>query len=164
MIEKTYPITEKLILNALNLVKELRLQLDQEVEALKNTQNAELINTIANSKKQLVVQLELFNTQWGQILATEVLANNQEGITEYFQRAAAAGILTDELIHQWTQIQTFCSECKALNDQNGASIAMLARHTERSLHILKGKSHTSNTYGPDGSSQSELHIRPLISV
>ncbi|MDP2901998.1 MAG: flagellar protein FlgN [Methylovulum sp.] len=164
MIEKTYPITEKLILNALHLVEGLRFQLIQEVEALKNAQNAELINTIATNKKQLVVQLELFNTQCGQVLSTENLPNNQDGITEYFRRAAAASILTDELIRYWAQIQTLCSECKILNDQNGASIALLARHTDRSLHILKGKPHTSNTYGPDGSSQSELYARPLISV
>jgi len=164
MIEKTYPIVEKLVFNALHLVERLFQQLIEEADALKKAQNAELINTIAANKKQLVVQLELFNTQCGQVLATEKLPNNQDGIIEYFQRAAAADLLTAELTRNWAQIQSLCSECRILNDQNGASIALLTRHTNRSLHILKGNPHTSNTYGPDGSTKNELYSRPLISV
>jgi len=164
MIEKTYPITEKLVSNALQLVEQLYQQLTQEADALKQGQDAELINTIAANKKQLVVQLELFNTQCGQVLATEKLPNNQEGINGYFQRAAAAGLLTDILTNNWTRIQSLSSECRTLNEQNGASIALLSLHTNRSLHILKGKSQASNTYGPDGASQSERYTRTLISV
>ncbi|MDO9104265.1 MAG: flagellar protein FlgN [Methylovulum sp.] len=164
MIEKTYPITEKLVVNALQLVEQLRQQLIDEAEALKTNQHAELINAIATQKKQLVVQLELFNTQCGQVLATEKLPNNQSGIAVYFQRAADLGLLTAELTNQWAKVQAYCSECRVLNDQNGASIALLSRHTNRSLQLLKGKPQTSNTYGRDGSSNSELYSRPLISV
>jgi len=164
MIEQTYPITEKLVSNALYLVEQLYQQLTQEADALQQGQNAELINTIAANKKQLVEQLELFNTQCGQLLATEKLPNSQEGINEYFQRAAAASLLTDTLTNNWTRIQSLCSECRTLNEQNGASIALLSLHTNRSLHILKGKSQASNTYGPDGSSQSERYTRTLISL
>jgi flagella synthesis protein FlgN len=52
----------------------------------------------------------------------------------------------------------------ALNEQNGAMIALLSRHNTQSLHILKGKSQSSNTYGPDGSSKADLFKRSLISV
>jgi flagellar biosynthesis protein FlgN len=164
MIEKTWPITEKLILNALNLTRQLHQQLIQEADTLKTSPDTELINTIAANKKQLVTQLEQFNMQCSQILPTEKLPNNQEGIKGYFQLADAAGLSTTESINHWAQIQFICSECRALNEQNGASIELLAYHTKRSLHVLKGKTHSSNTYGPDGATQSDPFTHTLILV
>ena len=164
MIEKTWPITEKLILNALHLTGQLYQQLTQEADTLKNPPHTELINNIATHKKQLVMQLEQFNMQCGQILATEKLPDTQEGIKEYFQRAEAAGFSTVEPANNWAQIQSLCSECRALNEQNGAGIELLAYHNKRSLHILKGKPHAANTYGPDGATQSDPFTRTLILV
>jgi len=63
------------------------------------------------------MQLEQFNMQCGQILATEKLPNNQEGIKEYFQRAEVAGLPAAESINNWAQIQIICSECRTLNEQ-----------------------------------------------
>ena len=139
MIKKTYPITEQLILNALQLAQQLHQELNREADALKNTQQAELINNIAANKKQLVVQLEQFNTQITQVLATEQLPNNQESIKEYFNRAKAAGLITAESVGNWAQLMIVCAECRNLNEQNGAGIDLLSRHTKRSLDILKGK-------------------------
>lgn len=165
MIEKTYPIAEKLILNALQLAHQLHKELNLEADVLKETQQqAESIQNIAANKKQLVAQLEQFNTQLGQILATEKLLNDKESLKEYFQRADAAGLLTTESANRWSQLMLICSECKALNEQNGISIDLLFRHTKRSLHILKGKPEFANTYGPDGSTQSDLYSHSLISV
>ena len=164
MIEQTWPITEKLIFNTLHLIKQLYQQLTQETNTLKKPHHTELLNNIAINKKQLVLQLEQFNMQCGQILATEKLPNNQEGIKEYFQRAEVVGLSTDESAANWAQIQFICSECRTLNEQNGASIELLAYHTKRSLHILKGKTHSSYTYGPDGAAQSDSFTRTLILV
>ncbi len=164
MIIKTYPITEQLILNALKLAQQLLHELRQEADALKNTQQAELINNIAANKKQLVAQLEQFNTQITQVLATEQLPNNQESIKEYFKRAETAGLLPAESIGNWAQLMIVCAECKNLNEQNGAGIDLLSRHTKRSLDILKGKPAFANTYGSDGSTQSDRYSHTLISV
>lgn len=164
MIEKTWPITEKLILNALDLTEQLYQQLTQETDTLKKSPYTELINNVTANKKQLVMQLEQFNMQCGQILATEKLPNNQQGIKEYFQRAEVAGLPTAESTSNWAQIQFICSECRTLNEQNGASIELLTYHTKRSLHILKGKTHSSNTYGPDGTAQSDPFIQILTLV
>lgn len=164
MIIKTFPITEQLILNALKLAQQLHQELSQEADALKKTQQTELINNIAANKKQLVVQLEQFNTQITQVLATEKLPNDQDSIREYFKRAETAGLLTDESIGNWAQLMLVCAECRNLNEQNGAGIDLLSRHTKRSLDILKGKPAIANTYGADGSTQSDRHSHTLISV
>jgi len=164
MIEKTYPITEKLIFNALQLAQQLHQELNQEADALKKLQQAELISTLAASKKQLAAQLEQFNAQLTQVLATEKLPNGQESVKEYFKRAETAGLPTAEAVNNWTQLMSVCSECRSQNEQNGASIDVLSRHTHRSLDILKGKPQSANTYGANGSTQSERYTRPLISV
>lgn len=164
MIEKTYPITVQLILNALQLAQQLHLELSQEADALKKTHPAELINNIAANKKQLVSQLEQFNAQLTQVLATEKLPNDQDSIKEYFRRAETAGLLTAESVGNWAQLMLVCAECRKLNEQNGAGIDLLSRHTKRSLDILKGKPEFANTYGSDGSTQSDRYTRTLISV
>ncbi len=164
MIEKTYPITEQLVVNALQLAQQLRHELNLEADALKKNQPAELINNIAANKKQLATQLEQFNSQLGQVLATENLPNNQESIKEYFRRAETAGLPAAGLTGNWTQLMLVCADCRSLNEQNGAGIDLLSRHTKRSLDILKGKPEFANTYGSDGSTQSDRYSRTLISV
>jgi len=164
MIKQTYPITEQLILNALQLAQQLYHELNREADALKDLHQAELISSIAANKKQLVMQLEQFNTQIAQILATEKLPNDQDSIKEYFNRAETAGLSTAESVGNWTQLMLVCAKCRNLNEQNGAGIDLLSRHTKRSLDILKGKPEFANTYGSDGSAQSDRYSRPLISV
>jgi flagella synthesis protein FlgN len=162
MIEKTYPFTEKLILDALLLAQELNLQLNLEADALKNTQHSDLIFNIAANKKQLVVKLEQFNSQLGQVLATENLPNSQQGLTDYFTLAKTANFSSTEVTKNWESIRTISAKSKILNEQNGASLELLARHTKRSLQILKGKSQFANTYGPDGAAKSESYARTLV--
>ena len=164
MLEQTYPILEKLVENALQLLSQLHNLLQEESVALVNLKSPETIGAIAQAKKQLVSQLELFNTHCGQLLATEQLSNNQQGLDEYFQRAETAGLLTQELTDHWATIIALSQQCRTLNEQNGTSIAILSRHNERLLQILKGKPDTAHTYGPDGSKRSELYTRTLISV
>ncbi len=164
MIVKTFPVTEQLILNALGFAQQLNQELAREADALKQTQQPEVINEIAAKKKQLVANLEQFNSQLAQVLATENLPNNQESIKAYFNRAEEAGVLIAEASENWTKLMVACTECRHLNEQNGAGIDLLSRHTKRSLDILKGKSEFTNTYGADGATQSDRHSQRLISV
>jgi len=92
------------------------------------------------------------------------LPNNQDSIREYFKRAETACLSTAESTSNWAQLMRVCFECRALNEQNGASIDLLSRYTKRSLDILKGKPDFPNTYGADGSTQSERYSHRLISV
>lgn len=164
LLDKTFPVFEQILGAILQLLEQLQSQLMQETDALANTNNADVINIIAANKKQLVQQLELFNTQLGQILSTESLPNNQDGISEYFRRAENHGMETEQVIADWNRAQLLCRACKQLNDQNGASILLLSRHNSRCLQLIKGNNLQTSTYGPKGQSQNELRSRPLISV
>jgi flagella synthesis protein FlgN len=164
MIDKTYPILEKLIVNALELAQQLHQALNQEAEALKKNHQSELIDTLASNKKQLVAQLEQFNTQLTQVLATEKLPNNPDSIKAYFKKAENAGLAAEVSVRNWEHLMQVCSACRSLNEQNGAGIDLLLRHSKRSLDILKGKPEFANTYGSDGSTKSARFSRSLISV
>jgi flagellar biosynthesis protein FlgN len=155
MIEKSWPFAEKLITDISDATAKLHQQLAQEAELLLTGQQAELIDACTIQKKRLATQLEELNSQFGQLLGTEQLPCNQEGINLYFQRAEASGLPTGPALSNWQQLQQLCIQCKTLNDQNGASIELLSIHAKRSLDILKGKTRTANTYGRNGTTQSE---------
>lgn len=164
MIEKTFPITEKLLANGLKSTQKLYELLSTEYEHLKQKIEPATLSTLAANKKELVAQLEQFSKQLGQVLATEKLLINQEGIKRYLEKAKAADLNTSEAVQYWLGIETLSKKCKSLNEQNGASIDLLSRHTQRSLQILRGKSQVASTYGPDGSTRSVLFSHTLISV
>ncbi len=162
MVEKTWPIAEQLIVNMLAAAGQLHQQLSQEADILKSGgQAAQLIDQSTAAKKQLLSQLEQLNQQFSQILTAEKLPNNQDGVSGYFERAETAGLSVVDTVSKWKQIQQVCSECKTLNEQNGASIELLSLHAKRSLDILKGKTGGSNTYGRDGVTQREALTHTL---
>ncbi|WP_446809880.1 flagella synthesis protein FlgN [Methylomonas sp. 2BW1-5-20] len=164
MIEKTYQITEKLLNNGLKATQNLHDLLSAEAVNLKQKADADAISALASHKKDLVAQLELFTKQLGQVLATEQLVVSNDGIKNYLVKAKAAGINISESWSCWNRIVRLSQTCRAINEQNGASIALLSRHTQRSLQILRGKSPLTATYGPDGVARNELFSHTLISV
>ena len=164
MIEHTFPIAEQLIFNALQLTQRLHQQLNQEAEGLVRTPQSGFINTVANNKRDLVTQLDLFNKQLEQILAAEQLPHSQHGVNSYFQMATIANLSCDTIKKNWEAMMDLCTACKHLNEQNGASIDILARSNKRTLHIIKGKSEVVTSYGRDGSTISELQNSTFVSV
>lgn len=164
MIEKTFPIAEKLLANGLKSTQKLLELLNTEYEHLKVKTDPVTIANLAAHKKEVVTQLEQFSKQLGQVLATEKLVVSQEGIISYLSKAKTAGINIADSYRYWLDITTLSKTCRSLNEQNGASIDLLNRHTQRALQILRGKSQLATTYGPDGSTRSELFSHTLISV
>lgn len=164
MIEKTFPITEKLLSNGLKSAQKLLELLNAEYEQLQQKADTVSLTTLATQKRDMVSQLEQFSKQLGQVLATEQLHMNQEGVFSYLSKAQSAGINIAGSSKVWIDITALSKKCRSLNEQNGASIDLLSRHTQRSLLILRGKSPLTNTYGPDGSTRSELFSHTLISV
>lgn len=164
MIEHTFPVAEQLLSNALQLAQRLHSQLTQEAESLIRTPQAGFINTIAENKRELVGQLDMFNKQLEQILAAEQLPLTPEGITTYFQRVSMTGLLPNNAQKNWEQLMKLCTDCKHLNEQNGASIEILARNNKRTLHILKGKSENVTAYGRDGTVISDFSNNTFVAV
>jgi flagella synthesis protein FlgN len=164
MIEHTFPIAEQLISNALQLAQRLYNQLTQEADSLIRTPQADFINAVASNKRELVVQLDMFNKQLEQILVAEQLPPSPDGVNAYFQMVAIAGLPSDTAKTGWEQLMRLCTDCKNLNEQNGASIEMLARNNKRTLHILKGKTENVTSYGRDGAVISDFSNNTFVSV
>lgn len=164
MINKTYPLTEKILKNTLALSQKLFDLLTIEADHLKSNNSSTAISDIAENKKTTVSQLEQYSKQLSQILATESLSMSSEGINDYFKIAETAKLNISPSSKHWTEILSITNQCRILNEKNGASINLLSRHTQRSLHILKGKPQQTSTYGPDGSAESEHYSHSLISV
>lgn len=164
MIEKTFPITEKLLNNGLIATQKLLELLNAESDILGQKIDPSSLSLIAANKKDVVIQLEQFSSQLGQVLATEKLVANHDGISNYLSKARTAGISITDSERCWANITALSKKCRTLNEQNGAGIDLLSRHSQRSLQILRGKSQLTTTYGPDGSTRSELFSHTLISV
>lgn len=164
MINKTYPIAEKLLKTGLSLSTKLLTLLTTEAESLKHHADSKTISNIAFNKKETVSQLDLFSKQMSQVLATEKLQMSPTGISEYFKKAQAIELNTQASTSLWQEILSISKQCKLLNEKNGASINLLALHTQRSLQIIKGKSQQATTYGRDGSTYSERLSQTLVSV
>ncbi len=164
MIEHTFPVAEQLLANAVLLSQRLLQQLTQEADSLVRAPQAAYLSTVANNKRELVSQLDLFNKQLEQVLATEQLPHSPDGVEAYFQLAKMTGISTDTLEANWKQLIKLCTDCKHLNEQNGASIDILARNNNRTLHILKGKSENITSYGRDGTVIGDFSNNTFVSV
>ncbi len=164
MINKTYPIAEKLLTTGLNLSSKLLNLLTTEADSLKQHADSKVISNIAFNKKETVAQLDQFSRQMTQVLATEKLQMSPSGIDAYFQKAKSVNLNTSKSSLLWQEIISIAKQCKLLNEKNGASLNLLAQHTQRSLQIIKGKSQQATTYGRDGSTYSERLSQTLISV
>jgi len=155
MLEKTWPLAENVIRTILELTENLYQQLDQEAGLLKSAPKPDLVDSVTATKRQILSELETCNQQLGQILTVAKLPNTQDGIQAYFQQAENIGISTSATLDNWAAIRSLCSDCKSLNEQNGASIELLATHAKRALDILKGKTREAGTYGRNGVTENE---------
>ncbi|CCE22679.1 flagella synthesis protein FlgN [Methylotuvimicrobium alcaliphilum] len=164
LISQTFPIAEKLIANGLSLTEQLYQALQQESTTLKQSALTETLDEITRQKQPLAQELNLFAKQLAQILETEKLPNTPAGLSDYLERAIQAGFDTSKTAENWTTLIKTTEKCQLLNEQNGASVEILLRHTRQSLNILKGKPQTTNTYGPDGNTKSDLFSGTLFSV
>ncbi len=164
MIEQTFPLAEQLMEKGLELSRQLLLLLEEESRLLQQERHAASLNHLTEQKKQLVSQLNQFSAQLGQILASEKLHSGREGIEKYFEIARQNGLHTAKAVECWSEFTNISERSKRLNEQNGASIALLTRHIQRSMQILKGKPQTINTYGPDGTTGTSQYSRTLVSV
>ena len=110
MIEHTFPIAEQLMANALPLAQRLYQQLSQEAESLIRSPQASFISDIADNKRDLVMQLDLFNKQLEKILAAEKLPHSVDGVESYFQLVTIADFSADVLKLNWEKLKLNASK------------------------------------------------------
>jgi flagellar biosynthesis protein FlgN len=155
MINKTFPIAEKLISNGLSLSRTLFKALQDESQLLINQDKDKKLDAITQHKQHLISEISQFTQQIGQVLQTEQLNADKIGLASYFERAKAASLDTQKAEQDWQELITLSEKARDLNNQNGAGIELLLRHTRLSLNILKGKPQSVHTYGRDGSTQAD---------
>ena len=164
MIAKTFPIAEKLLNNGLMAAQSLLELLQAEADILSKKIDAEALLQVVAKKKAVVQLLEEFAKQLGQVLATEKLLADHQGMALYLAKAESYGINIGDTRSCWANITVLSKKCRVLIEQNGAGIDLLSRHTQRALEIIKGKSPLISTYGRDGAARSEQFSHRLISV
>ncbi len=164
MIEKTYPLAEKLLEQGAIESNKLTAILNQEKDNLMQRSNPIMINKIAEEKKHKTALIEQFSRQFNQILYTSHLELNSQGVELYFREAESHKIDTTKSRQHWDLIIQQARQCKQLNQENGLRLNILMQHTQRALQILKGKSRQTTTYGPDGNSAKERFSHALVSV
>ncbi|KJV07855.1 flagella synthesis protein FlgN [Methylocucumis oryzae] len=164
LIDKTLPVLDQLLDHVVLAFEQLHQTLTEEAAVLASSTDADSVASLAAYKKQRVQQLELFNTHLTQILAAENLPHSQAGIQRYFELAAALGLSIDTTKAKWDTLQQLCQTCKTLNEQNGACIALLSRHNQRCLQLIKGNTQQVSTYGAKGQYKTEQQSRRLFSA
>lgn len=164
MITKTFPIAERLVANGLDLIRQLQQLLMDEATLLKQSDQLGLLNDLVQKKQPLINQINQFSRQMAQVLTTEKLPNDQDGMIQYLEKAKAMELGAETIIDNWTKIIEVTQACQVLNEQNGGSIDILRRHTIRSLHIIKGGPQPPDTYNKDGSTKIALRSRRLMAI
>ncbi|MDT8406782.1 MAG: flagellar protein FlgN [Methylococcales bacterium] len=154
MIDKTFPLTERLFKQLLADSTAFLGELKQEQALLKPPVDTAKLDLVIQQKNQSLSQL---NTGFGrlqQVLASERLSYNLESVASYLSKAAAAGFDTAQALELWQQIVRLSEQSQRLNDQNGIRIEALLRHNKQALSILKGQAGTAHSYGRDGATQN----------
>lgn len=165
MINKTFPIAEKLISNGLSFSRQLYQTLQDESLLLISQDKEKKLDGITQHKQHLVSEISIVTQQMGQVLQTEQLRADKTGLTIYFEKARMAQIDTKQAEQDWRELITLSDKARDLNNRNGAGIELLLRYTRHSLNILKGKPQASgHTYGRDGATQTDTGSNTFYSA
>ncbi|MDC9727987.1 MAG: flagellar export chaperone FlgN, partial [Methyloprofundus sp.] len=149
MIDKTHAITLQLVETALENTKLLFQILTKEAALLKTKTQAHKLEVLTKQKNEVIALLTTFSKQVEQILASEKLSNEQ-GMDAYFDIAKKAGMDTSISYKNWLELIEVSKKCRATNEQNGACLHILNKHSLRVLDVLKGKDPTVTTYSKSG--------------
>lgn len=78
------------------------------------------------------------------------------------QLLASLGLQTDSSAAQsWAEIRQLTGQCRALNEANGAAIALLQEYNRQALTVLFGRRRQQVGYGADGQTMSNGDDRLL---
>jgi flagella synthesis protein FlgN len=121
------------------------------------------LEALTKQKNEVIALLSTFSKQVEQILASEKLSKEQ-GMDAYFEIATKADIDTSSSYKNWQELVEVSKKCRAINEQNGACLHILNKHSLRVLDVLKGKDPTVTTYNKSGHAKSSHSSSTTISV
>lgn len=146
----------------LELMGEMLGVLQREKEDLARRDASCLQETI-KTKESLAERINGLTDAQQSLFKNHNLPTGREGLDRLFAALPSAPT-TDAFRAKWNQIKALAHECNDLNANNGAYIALMNQHVQRSLDVLHGRSQHEFVYGPDGIRRRPAASRKLLSV
>lgn len=133
--------------------------LAQEYEYLK-TREAEMLESLAKAKQQLIVQLEQYSIEKTQLLEQAGATADKAGLENLL--SAMDERLRGEVLDAWEQLREKLLECQQQNQLNGMIIEGKQRNAYQTLALLTGRQIQQNKlYNQKGASETTLDARTL---
>lgn len=144
-------------------LQRMQLVLEREALALKD-RNAEILEQSAQEKQALTYTLDALSQRHAEILRMRDLPAGKEGIERLLSALPPSAPAALNLVTIWQDVQFATARCRKLNEANGAYIALLRQHVQRSLDVIHGQPSQDFVYGPDGVGRRPMSSRKLLSV
>lgn len=135
--------------DSLESVHALLAALTHERQALEQHNSAALDQALAEKQDQIAVLARL-EAQRQRICGDAGFASDAEGMLALAD-ACADG---DTLLSRWQRYCDAANDCEQLNLANGAAIRLRQQQVADNLALLRGSDRDTDTYSPDGSTQS----------
>lgn len=144
------------------LIAEMRGVLEREQESLR-TRDLPSLERTTKSKESLAERINGLTASQQALFKNHNLPTGRDGLDRLFA-ALPSSPQADAFREKWRGIKELAEQCNELNAHNGAYIALLNQHAERSLDVLHGRSQTEFVYGRDGARHRPAATRKLLSV
>lgn len=133
--------------------------LESEREALA-AGDAEQLDLLTRKKSDLLHQLESLGREQQSLLDSLALEDSDAGM----DTALAWCDPSDEIRQSRKDLLGHLERCRTLNERNGLTVQYRMGYVRRALDVLNGDpAGTSNVYGRDGRTTSNVHSRLLAS-
>jgi flagellar biosynthesis/type III secretory pathway chaperone len=143
-------------------IEAMRRLLEQEAEQLQNRDIESIAKTTREKEALVETTNALVKVQYQCLNVPDL--DKKGGLEALFSALPSSSPETAGLKKRWQEIKRSTAQCNALNESNGAYIALFRQHVQRSLDVLHGQSSTSLVYGPDGIGHRQNSSRTLLSV
>ncbi|MEN8261508.1 MAG: flagellar protein FlgN [Pseudomonadota bacterium] len=162
-INTPHIVLGQLLETILELTEKLHVQLTREAVAL-GQRDSQAVATLSAEKQSLVGELGMLTLRLETWLRSMGYATGKDSMVDVLGKMKIEGQPASEMIARWARVCEISSQCKILNEANGARIELLNLHFRRAMQILSGQAHPTQTYGPDGSAKRDITNHSLVSV
>lgn len=136
---------------ASQLLNNLTELLEKERHALE-TSNAKMSQELLTEKTTLLQSLEQNAMQRRQLLLSQGMEANQEGVVAFFETLPES--LSQKIKPRWETLQSQMQNCKDSNAVNGKIIHRSRQQIDTLLGLLQGNENSGKIYTHSGKAQS----------